>query len=100
MTRLIMRASRLSTGLLVALSIPRTVWAAPVALPWDRPLEAIADYLTGPAIYTLAKIVLLVAALGYGITGKNGEGIRHLLRVGIGLAIALNAVRIMNFLFS
>jgi len=100
MTRLILRALRFSTGLFIVLWIPRTAWAAPADLPWDRPLEAIADYLTGPAIYTLAKIALVVAALGYGITGKNGDGIRQLLRLGIGLAIALNAVRIMNFLFS
>ena len=88
--------------LLLSRVISRPAWAMSgpaVALPWDYPFEAIADYLTGPAIHTLAKLILIAAALGYAATGKSGEGVRYLFRVGIGLTIALHAASVMNFLF-
>jgi type IV secretory pathway VirB2 component (pilin) len=93
---------RVLPATMLTLAIPRPRWAMcgpAVTLPWDYPLEAIADYLTGSAIHTLAKVILIAAALGYAATGKRGEGVRYLFRVGIGLTIALNAASIMKFLF-
>jgi type IV secretory pathway VirB2 component (pilin) len=102
MQRCIPRIVRMTPAVVLSLLATRPAWAmsgAAGALPWDGPLEAIADYLTGPATHTVARIALIAAALGYGLTGKNGTGVRTLLRVAIGLTLALNAVRIMNFLF-
>lgn len=102
MQRFMQRIVRATPAVALSLVAPHPAWAmsaAAGALPWDGPLEAIADYLCGPATHTVAWVALIAAALAYALTGKYGAGVRSLLRVAIGLALALNAVRIVNFLF-
>ncbi len=69
-----------------------------VTLPWDRPLNLIAAYLTGPATHTLVKLAFIAAAALYVITGNSNYGVRQLARAGLGLTFALEAVRLMNWL--
>jgi type IV secretory pathway VirB2 component (pilin) len=82
--------------------LPHAVWAMSAQsgmLPWDGPLEAIAEYLVGPAVHTLAWIAFGAAAVAYAIRGECSDGVSRLLRMGVGITVALNAVRIVNFLF-
>lgn len=82
------------------LSSPR--WAAsPTSevMPWDQPLDMIVAYLTGRATHTLVKLAFIAAAALYVITGNSNLGVRQLARAGFGLTFALEAVRLMHWLF-
>ena len=81
---------------------PGLCWASlPTSevMPWDRPVDMIVAYLTGPATHTLAKLAFIAAATLYLITGDSNHGARQLARVGLGLTFALEAARVMNWLF-
>lgn len=68
-------------------------------MPWDRPLDMIVAYLTGPATHTLVKLAFISGAALYVITGNSNHAVRQLARAGFGLTFALEAVRLMNWLF-
>ena len=50
-------------------------------------------------IHTLAKLAFIAAATLYVITGNSNHGVRQFARAGFGLTFALEAVRLMNWLF-
>ena len=84
------------------LMLPGLCWASFtmfVTMPWDRPLDMIVAYLTGPATHTLVELAFIAAATLYVITGNSNHGVRQLARAGFGLTLALEAVRLMNWLF-
>lgn len=85
-----------------SLLCPAACWArtvqAPI-MPWDPTLDAITDYLTGPALHTIAWLAFGAAAIGYALGGKVDGSVGRLLRMGAGIFLALHAVQIMNFLF-
>jgi type IV secretory pathway VirB2 component (pilin) len=68
-------------------------------MPWDPTLQAITDYLTGPALHTIAALAFIAAAIGYALGGKLDGGVGRLLRMGAGIVLALHAVQIVNLLF-
>jgi len=87
---------------LVALVVPGTAAAYPAqapVMPWDPTLSALTEYLTGPALHTIALLAFIAAAIGYSLGGKLDGGVGRLLRMGAGIVLALHAVQIMNFLF-
>jgi len=82
-------------------------WLAPAAaradfppartLPWDQPLNTVAALLTGPIAQTFIAFALTVAFLIYGIQG-NCEPARRLLKAGLATAVAVEAVKLLNYL--
>ena len=95
------KATIIATATLV-LAAPGCCWATSLqagTFPWDTTLEALASYLTGPATHTLAWLAFGAAVVGYVIFGEAGPGVRQVVRIGVGITVALHAVQIMNFLF-
>lgn len=61
------------------------------AMPWEAPLNAIADSLSGP----VARAIAIIAIVAFGATlalGVGGGALRTVLSVGAGLSIAAAAV--------
>ena len=84
----------------LSLRTPAAAWAgSPLgrAIPWDRPLSTVAALLAGPIAHTFIAFALSVAFLIYGIQG-NCEPVRRLLKAGFTTAIAVEAVKLLNYL--
>ncbi|NTW15842.1 MAG: TrbC/VirB2 family protein [Syntrophaceae bacterium] len=73
----------------VIISVP--VYASSAGMPWEPPLSALLDSLTGPVSRVLGAVSII--GLGIGIAFSDGGGMmRKALWVVMGLAIAFNAV--------
>lgn len=74
------------------------VYASQTGLPWEGPLQKIANSITGP----VAKIVgvLAIVLAGFGIAfGEAGSGMRRLFQIVLGLSIAFTASSLIVNLF-
>ena len=93
MTRALMRAaSNLTTMGLTALVMTGAAHAATGGggMPWEGPLTAVMDSITGP----VARIVAILIIVATGLTlafGDVGQGFKKLLQILFGLAIAFAA---------
>lgn len=90
---------RFLTAVLV-LASPAPSWAESVplgALPWDAPLATLAALLSGPIAHAFVALALTVAFLIYGLQG-NCELARRLFKAGFATAVALEAVKLLNYL--
>jgi type IV secretory pathway VirB2 component (pilin) len=67
------------------------------ALPWDRSLDTLAALLSGPIAHAFVALALTVAFLIYGLQG-NCELARRLFKAGFVTAVALEAVKLLNYL--
>ncbi len=68
------------------------------SMPWDAPLEKIRDALTG----NTAMIISVIAMAGSGfliMTGGGGGAKRQMGWIVLGIAIAMNAPRVITILF-
>lgn len=73
----------------VIISVP--VYASSAGMPWETPLNALLDSLTGPVSRVLGAVSII--GLGIGIAFSDGGGMmRKALWVVMGLAIAFNAL--------
>ncbi len=60
------------------------------AMPWEGPLTAVADSITGP----VARVISILIIVATGLTlafGDVGQGFKKLLQILFGLAIAFAA---------
>lgn len=93
MTRALMRAaSNVTTMGLIALVMTGAAHAATGGggMPWEGPLTAVMDSITGP----VARIVAILIIVATGLTlafGDVGQGFKKLLQILFGLAIAFAA---------
>ena len=93
MTRALMRAaSNMTTMGLIALVMTGAAHAATGGggMPWEGPLTAVMDSITGP----VARIVAILIIVATGLTlafGDVGQGFKKLLQILFGLAIAFAA---------
>ena len=97
MTRALMRAAgqmttQLTTMGLMALVMTGAAHAATGGggMPWEGPLTAVMDSITGP----VARIVAILIIVATGLTlafGDVGQGFKKLLQILFGLAIAFAA---------
>ena len=67
-------------------------------MPWEGPLQKIQASISGPVAMTLGVIVIVIAGLGIAF-GEGGSGVRKMLQVVFGLAIAFTASSIIVSLF-
>ena len=93
MTRALMRAAgKVTTMGLMALVMTGAAHAATGGggMPWEGPLTAVMDSITGP----VARIVAILIIVATGLTlafGDVGQGFKKLLQILFGLAIAFAA---------
>lgn len=67
-------------------------------MPWEGPLQAIMNSISGPVAKILGVIAIVLAGLGIAF-GESGSGVRKLFQVVLGLAIAFTAASIVSTLF-
>lgn len=93
MTRALVRAAgKVTTMGLIALVMTGAAHAATGGggMPWEGPLTAVMDSITGP----VARIVAILIIVATGLTlafGDVGQGFKKLLQILFGLAIAFAA---------
>ena len=84
---------KLSVVLLAALllgSVPSLTLAAGGGLPWETPLQAVLDSISGP----VASAVGTIAVIAFGLTlafGAGGSGLRTAIGILFGLSVAFAA---------
>lgn len=67
-------------------------------MPWEGPLQKIMQSISGPVAMSLGVIIIVIAGLGIAF-GESGTGVRRLLQVVLGLAIAFTAASIIATLY-
>lgn len=67
-------------------------------MPWTGPLTKIMQSISGPVAMSLGVIAIVIAGLAIAF-GESGSGVRRLLQVVFGLAIAFTASSIISALF-
>ena len=60
------------------------------SMPWDGPLQTIADALTGNTIRLVAVIALAAGGIVWAFT-KNEEGVKRIGQAVLGLGVAIGA---------
>lgn len=93
-----LRAARLRTlasrtfGLLVIAVLLAGPAAASggAAMPWDGPLQTIADALTGNTVRIVAVIALAAGGIIWAFT-RNEEGVKRVAQAVLGLGVAIGA---------
>lgn len=88
---------RLSAFIVLIISAPYIFASAP-AMPWEGPLDAIMQSISGPVAKVVGVIAIVLAGLGIAF-GESGSGVRRLFQVVLGLAIAFTAASIVSTLF-
>jgi type IV secretion system protein TrbC len=88
MTTTITRAAAFATALFI---VAAPAYAAGSGMPWETPLQAVVDSITGPVARAAAVIAIVVSGIAI-IFSEGGGGIRKLAFVGLGIAIMFAAV--------
>ena len=76
-------------ALAVALADPAAA-SGGAAMPWDGPLQTIADALTGNTIRLVAVIALAAGGIIWAFT-RNEEGVKRVGQAVLGLGVAIGA---------
>ena len=89
--RTIARASALAgVALLAASAAHAATGGAGGAMPWEGPLTAVMDSITGPVARILSILIIVATGLTLAF-GDVGQGFKKLLQILFGLAIAFAA---------
>jgi type IV secretion system protein TrbC len=67
-------------------------------MPWETPMQKVMTSISGPVAKILGVIVIVLAGLGLAF-GEVGTGVKRLLQVVLGLAIAFSAASIIGTLY-
>ena len=67
-------------------------------MPWETPLQKVMDSISGPVAKILGVLVIMLAGFSLAF-GEVGSGVKRLLQVVLGLAIAFSAASIVGSLF-
>jgi type IV secretion system protein VirB2 len=81
-------------GALSLVSSPAWAAGAGATMPWDGPLQALVNNLTGPTARALVLMAVVGAGLLWAFT-RNEEGLKKLGQITFGGAIALGAAALM-----
>jgi type IV secretory pathway VirB2 component (pilin) len=91
---------RLSLGAFVALTLALPAFAGTTgtSMPWETPLQTIADSLSGPVAKLIGIIAIVMAGLGFAVA-ESGSVVRKGIGIVFGLAIAFTATTFMSTFF-
>jgi type IV secretion system protein TrbC len=93
------RVAACSLALVAAVAVPpTTAFAAATGAPWEAPLQAFLNSLTGPVAQIAGVAAVVVAGLGIAFS-EGGSGLRKLVWVALGLSIAFAATTFFLPLF-
>lgn len=83
--------------LFLAMASPAFAGTGGGGMPWNAPLAAIVDDLTGNTVRILAVLMFAVSGLMWGLT-RHTEGGNKFLAAAFGSAIAIGAPEILSFI--
>ncbi len=69
------------------------------AMPWEAPLQTVADSITGPVAKAIGVIAIAITGLGFAFA-EGGSALRKGLGIVFGLAIAFTATTFLTSFFS
>ncbi|HQH26867.1 MAG TPA: TrbC/VirB2 family protein [Oligoflexia bacterium] len=72
------------------LFFPAQAWASSTGMPWEGPLQQIADSISGPVAQSIAVLAIVAAGLALAF-GEGGGGVRRGLWIVFGLSVAFAA---------
>jgi type IV secretory pathway VirB2 component (pilin) len=82
--------TRLACCVAIILFVATPAWASSAGMPWEGPLSRLVQSLTGPVAKAVG--VFAIVAVGFGMAfSEGGSGMRKVLWVVLGLAIAFSA---------
>lgn len=84
---------------LLAVMLLMRVQAAGSSMPWEAPLESIAESIQGPVARIIAVIIIIVTGLTLAF-GDTSGGFRRLIQIVFGLSIAFAASSFFLSFFS
>lgn len=70
------------------------------ALPWETPLEAIRDSVTGPVAYAISLMGIVVAGAMLVWGGEIGDFVRRIIMLTLAISLIVFAANILATLFS
>lgn len=88
--RKLARRTREAAFMLVIAMISSPAFAGGSGMPWEDPLQKIADSITGPVAKVAGIIAVALAGLGFAFA-EGGGFMRKILGIVFGLAIAFSA---------
>ncbi len=91
------RVALLLALLLLAFAAPALAGTGGADLPWNAPLRAIADNLTGTTGRTLAIIMVVVGGIVWGF-GRHEQGANKVGGIIVGIGLVLGASSFINTL--
>ena len=95
----LVRVAACSLALAAAVALlPTSAFAAATGAPWEAPLQAFLNSLTGPVAQIAGVAAVVVAGLGIAFS-EGGSGLRKLVWVALGLSIAFAATTFFLPLF-
>jgi type IV secretory pathway VirB2 component (pilin) len=83
-------ALSLSASIIAVALTATPAHAAGSGMPWETPLQAVVDSITGPVAQAAAVIAVTIFGLGLAFS-ESGSGMRRGLSILFGLAIAFAA---------
>lgn len=84
------RTARFIASLVLVSAALSPAYAAGAGMPWETPLQAVVDSITGPVAQAAAVVAVTIFGLGLAFS-ENGSGMRRGLSILFGLAIAFAA---------
>ena len=85
--------------LLLVLAEPAYAATSGTAMPWEAPLQTVADSITGPVAKAIGVIAIAITGLGFAFA-EGGSALRKGLGIVFGLAIAFTATTFLTSFFS
>ena len=70
------------------------------ALPWETPLQAIRDSVTGPIAYAISLMGIVVAGAMLVWGGEIGEFVRRIIMLTLAISLIVFAANILATLFN
>jgi type IV secretion system protein TrbC len=84
---------------IVTLAGPAYATTTGTAMPWEAPLQTVADSITGPVAKAIGVIAIAMTGLGFAFA-EGGSALRKGLGIVFGLAIAFTATTFLTSFFS
>ena len=84
------RFTRLTAIAAVMVAAASPAYATGSGMPWETPLQAVVDSITGPVAQAAAVVAVTIFGLGLAFS-ESGSGMRRGLSILFGLAIAFAA---------
>lgn len=95
-----LKAAPLALYVSLALAAPALAGTTSgTSMPWETPLQTVADSLSGPVAKFIGIIAIIMTALGFAVS-ESGSVVRKGAGIVFGLAVAFTATTFMTTFFN